>query len=49
MFKIILIVLSLVCLSSQTPVQDAFRKHGIVPTDVLPVAPEKSLKVKLFL
>lgn len=44
MFKIVLFVLSLVCLSSQTAVQDAFKRHQIVP-DVIPVAPEKLLKV----
>lgn len=45
MFRIVLFVLlSLVCLSSQTAVQDAFKRHGIVP-DVVPVAPEKLLKV----
>ena len=43
MFKTILFILSLICLSSATPVQDAFKKLGIV-TDILTVAPERLLK-----
>lgn len=45
MFRIVLFVLSsLFCLSSQTAVQDAFKRHQIVP-DVVSVAPEKLLNV----